>query len=134
MKITSKLLREKGACEKARKMFARKYPHGVKVTEAACLAQADEWDWGWAASQLLSASAFAEFDRATAPALSKYNRAIAPALAEYERAIAPAFAEFDRATAPAWAEYNRAKAPFLAEYNRARASAFGRLAEKSENP
>ena len=98
MKITSKLLREKGACEKARKMFARKYPHGVKVTEAACLAQADEWDWGWAASLLLSASAWAE----------------------YNRAIAPAFAEFDRATAPAWAEYNRAKAPFLAEYNRAR--------------
>lgn len=74
----------------------------VEVTAELCLGVADMFDFGWAAHNLLSAQA----------------------LAEYLRVKAQAWAEYERGRAPAWAQYQRVKAQALAEYVRVKAQAF----------
>jgi len=77
----------------------------------------------WAEYEKATASALAEYEKATAPAWAEYEKATASALAEYEKATAPAWAEYEKATAPAWAEYWKATASARAEYEKATAPA-----------
>lgn len=53
MKITMALLLKRNACSEQRQEFAKRFPYGVEVTEAAALAVADVFDWKWAADSLL---------------------------------------------------------------------------------
>jgi hypothetical protein len=108
MFITYEILKAKGACEGQALRFKALFPDGCTVTAALCGTHTSEFEWSWAAKNLLSPSA----------------------RAEYMRARAPAWAGYERACAPAWAEYEQACAPALAEYKRACAEAFGPLAEK----
>ena len=91
MKVTSRLLKSKGACESQVELFAGLYPKGVAVTEAVCVAVFDKFDWNWAALNLLSEAASAEYERVGAAAWAEYGRVTAPAWAEYERVTASAF-------------------------------------------
>jgi hypothetical protein len=111
------------ACRDQVELFRVNFGESVEVTEELCLSVSDRFAWTWAAENLLSAPAWAEYARVATSALAEYERAVAPALAEYERAIAPARAEYVRVRAPAWAEYERAVASALAEYERVRALA-----------
>ena len=99
MKITSALLKRKGACLDQRRKFAELFPGGVIVTEALCVEHASVFNWEWAAENLLPPSAWAEYGRVTAPAWAEYERVTAPALAGYGRARASAWAEYKRVTA-----------------------------------
>lgn len=86
------------ACKAQREIVCREWPDGIPVTEDSALrAVARRLDIDWAASELLTASALAEYERAMAPALAEYERVAAPA--EYERVAAPALAEYDRVRA-----------------------------------
>lgn len=119
MEVTYRQLKVFGACQHQLNLFKATFGiNPVIVTEFLCLEHFDKFCWDWAADNLLSASARAEYQRATASPL-----------AEYERAMESARAEYDGTTASALAEYQRVTISALAEYQRATASAFGKLAE-----
>ena len=132
MKITTRMLKSKSACASQVALFEDLFPDGGEVTEAACVAVFDKFNWDWAARNLLSAPAYAEYERVTAPAYAEYQRVRASTYAEYERVRAPAYAEYQRVSASAAAECERVRAPAAAEYKRVTASAFGRLASTAE--
>ena len=85
--VTYRQLIEAGACRHQRKLFKDKFGARVEITPELCQAFAQDFDWDWAAEHLLSASARADYKRATAPAWADYKRAMATALADYERAV-----------------------------------------------
>ena len=108
--LTLQTLIDKDACQSQVDLFRQHFGPSVEVTEALCVKHARAFDWPWAARNLLSVSAEADYERVRAAAWADYRRANAPAWAEYARAIAPAWADYERATAPAVAEYKRVRA------------------------
>src|SRR3990167_3262215 len=112
MKITIEMLCEKSACGPAITTFADLPPDGIDITEAACLAEFDKWDWDWAAQHLLNA----------------------PARAKYARVNEQAWAEYQQITAKSWAERKQVNAKALTKYKRRRALAFARLATQTRKP
>ena len=125
--LTLKTLESLDACSRQRYLFRSKFGDSVEITESLCESVASDFDWSWAAQNLLSAPALAEYNRVRAAAWDEYDRVRAAAWDEYDRVCAAALAEYDRVCAPAWAEYDRVCAPALAEYDRVRAITFGRL-------
>jgi uncharacterized membrane protein YqiK len=114
MIITAKMLREKGASCLQVATFEKEWPKGGKTTLKNIQRAAElSLDLDWFASHFLSASARAEFYKATAPARAEYEKATASARAEFYKATAPARAEYEKATAPARAEYEKAMASAL---------------------
>ena len=87
----------------------------------------------WAEYNKVTATAWAEYNKVKAPALAEYDKVTAPALAEYDKVKATAWAEYDKVTATAWAEYNKVTATALAEYNKVKAPAWVRLFSAKEN-
>ena len=115
------------ACPQQVAKFRELWGEQVYVTVPRMTSVADHFDWDWGAQKLLSAPAWAEYERVTAPALAEYNRVTAPALAEYNRVTVAAWAEHKRVTAAAWAEYKRVTAQARAECKRVTAPAWARL-------
>ncbi len=130
--VTYRQLIKADACRHQRKLFKDKFGDRVKITPELCQAFAQDFDWDWAAEHLLSASARADYKRATAPAWAAYETATATARAAYETAMR---ADYDRATVPARADYERATVSARADYKRATATAWASayLIDKSEN-
>jgi cell division septum initiation protein DivIVA len=108
--LTLATLKKKGACKEQVVLFRKMFGKSVEITEALCVEHAAVFSWGWAAENLLTAAALAEYQRVRAAALAEYQRVTAAALAECERVTAPAWAEYARVTAAALAEYERVKA------------------------
>jgi hypothetical protein len=134
------MLRRLGACADQVAKFERLFGERVAVTEALCVRHAEDFEWNWAARNLLPAPALAEYERDRAAIRARYDRVCATALVEYQRAVAPAWEAHDRACATAKAEYDcacamalerkrRVIAPAKARYRRGLASIFGALAE-----
>src|SRR3990167_1599995 len=123
MKITIEMLCEKSACGPAITTFADLPPDGIDITEAACLAEFDKWDWDWAAQHLLNA-----------PARAKYARVNVKARTECKRVKEQAWAEYQQITAKSWAERKQVNAKALTKYKRRRALAFARLATQTRKP
>ena len=121
MHLTPSKLESLGACSEQAAKFKALFPSGVKVTKKLCAKHALDFDWDWAASKLLPASA-----------LRAHIEAIAPAWRAYIEAIAPALQAYEEARAPAWRAYIEAIAPAERAYIEARAEIFGSLAEKEE--
>ena len=108
MRITPKMLRDRSACVAQVEVFEREWPDGcVVTTETAQRAVALGLDIDWAARNLLSAPALAEYNKITAPAWAEYDKIRAPALAEYNKIKAPALAEYEKIRDAAWAEYEK---------------------------
>ena len=68
MKITSELLKSKGACLESIALFVKLGGNKLELTEELCIEHASKFDWCWAARHLLSASAKADYDRVKASA------------------------------------------------------------------
>ena len=106
--LSLKRLVDLGACSPQRQLFEKHFGKSVRVTPGLCVRVALLFNWRWAARNLLSRSALAE-----------YRRVCDLALAEYNRAHDAAWDEYTRAHDPAWAEYNRARARIFGElYNK----------------
>ena len=75
------------------------------------------------AKELLTAPAWAKYEKVTDSALAEYEKVKAPAKAKYEKVEAPAWAEYNKVTDSAWAKYEKVKAPAWAEYNKVTDSA-----------
>ena len=91
MKITSAMLRAKGACADQRRTFAELFPDGVEITEAICLSVANKFDWGWAAASLLPAPLYADYEAKRDPLYADYVAKRAPLDADYKAKCAAAF-------------------------------------------
>ena len=141
MKITLSMLEK--ACEPQRALFAELFGQEVELTLELCIEHADQFNWYWAAGNLLPQkacaafekayySARAAFDKAIAPAQAAYNKARESAIAEYDKAIATASAGLDKALATALAAYSKALDSARAAYSKARATAFFNAATMEE--
>jgi hypothetical protein len=126
-------LKAKGACADQLRLFEEMFGQSVDVTRDLCVSVADKFNFTWAARELLTAPALADYERATATAWPDYERATATAWADYGRATATAWADYGRATATARADYGRAMATARADYGRARAAAFANAYNSQEN-
>jgi hypothetical protein len=126
--ITADMLRAKGACEDQHALFNELFPNGSPKSRRAALTaakrHAGKFDWGWAAKNLLSESAGAQYEAATAPAWAQYKAARGDAWAQYEAARDAAWAQYKAATAPAWAQYEAAGDAAWAQYEAATAPAW----------
>ena len=124
MHITVKLLKKHKACEEQVALFAATFPNGVQVTEATCLAVADQFDFQWAAGNLLPSGKKADYDAERAPILDKYMDNRASISAKNVRIMA----EYDAKHARIRAEYAAERATIRMEYKRQVAALFGRIA------
>ena len=115
---------DRGACADQVALFRAKFGESVDVTHELCASVASEFDFCWAARNLLPPAAYAEYARVRAPAYAKYKRVTAPAYAKYKRVTAPDYAEYKRVTDAAYAEYERVRDAAYAEYERVRAPAY----------
>ena len=69
--LTLTTLKKKGACSEQVALFRKMFGRSVEITEALCVEHASVFSWGWAARNLLTAPALAEYLRATAPAWAR---------------------------------------------------------------
>ena len=91
--LTLATLIDKGACSSQVDLFRSRFGESVEVTAELCASVAAVFDWDWAARNLLSPPAWAEYERVRAPAWAEDERVTAPASAEYERVRATAWAQ-----------------------------------------
>jgi hypothetical protein len=107
------------------------------VTEKLCIQYVKEFDWNWAAKNLLSEPASKIYDETRTPALKAYIEAIASAWKVYDEDTVQASKAYVKARASAWKEYDEAREPAskvyvktiasaLKAYDEALASAFAR--------
>lgn len=93
MKITLKQLIDLGACRHARKRFRELFGESVEVTDDLCVKHAEEFDWDWVASHLLSRKQLAQWykdeDRLSNPSLFNLTQ---EGLSQYKLHLARAFA------------------------------------------
>ena len=116
MYVTVDLLKSHNACQGQVDLFAATFPDGVQVTEDVCFAVCLDFDWDWAAVNLLPPEALAE-----------YNAKDAPIWAEYEAKRSPVWAEYK--AKGFLAGYPTLLDRFWTEYRQQRAALFGRIAE-----
>jgi len=131
--ISISMLRKAGACKAELSRLEGLFGPRVALTEEFALANAASCDWDWAAFNLLSGSAQAEYERVRGAAWAEYERVRDAARAEYQRVTDPARAEYERVRGAAWAEYERVRGAARAEYERAKAVTFARLYIASKN-
>ena len=117
MKITLKML--EGACKPQRDLFSELFGEEVELTLELCIEHAAEFDWYWAAQNLLSPKATAEYDNAIAPASEAFNKAFDSASAEYKKAYDSACADYKKAIDSASAAYKKAIDSASAAYKKA---------------
>ena len=132
MKITTRMLQAKRACSPQLTKFTELFPEGTEITETLCVQHASVFQWAWAAENLLSAPARAEYDKVRASAWAEYDKVCASTRAEYGKASAAAAAAaaeynetckiprlaFEKATAGlTWAEYSE-DTPEALEYKK----------------
>lgn len=71
IRISGRMLQAKGACKDQRDLFNATFGASVIVTPTVFDEHASKFNWDWAAENLLSALARAEYDRVRAPTFAK---------------------------------------------------------------
>jgi hypothetical protein len=79
--LTIKTLIAKGACKDQVELFKAAFGDSVDVTVTLCVEHAGQFNWSWAAHNLLSKAGRTDYERAVAVARSDYERARAEAFA-----------------------------------------------------
>ena len=87
MKVTATQLRKLRACQEQVDLFVATFGESVEITEALCLEHAGNFDWDWAAYNLLPAPAWADYERAMASAEADYERAMASAFGKLAESL-----------------------------------------------
>ena len=109
-RITMQHLIDAGACREAKIRFRELFGESVEVTEEAAAAVAREFNWNWAAVNLLSEPARATYWRVSRVSLEKYllarhvaeveGRGFVAEWTEYRRVAATCFARLYMDTWP----------------------------------
>ncbi len=82
------------------------------------------WGFGVYPKELLTAAAYAEYQKVKDAAEAEYQKVTAPAEAEYQKVTDAAYAEYQKVTAAAYAEYQKVKDAAEAEYQKVTAPAY----------
>ena len=110
MIIKLAMLKRLDVCSDQVALFKKHFGEQVEVTEAACLAHAQEFNWDWAARHLLFGPARKAYIKATASAWRAYNKALASAWKAYVEATAFVWKDCVEVTASAKKTYDEARA------------------------
>ena len=125
MKITPAMLRQAGACKDQVLLFEQLWPNGATVTLARCLKAVQlGLNLGWAAANLLSATARKKYSKDTAPAWKKFRKDTAAAREKFDKDTAAAREKFDKDTAPAWKKFDKDRDAAWVEYEKDRDAAW----------
>jgi len=126
-KITVELLRRLGACQEERDFFAKLFPDGTEVTVELCVKHAGDFDWSWAAEELLTFKAYDVYDADMDTVFAAQREAEKPIDAEYSEAMKP----YEDAYQKVATEARRAleAAEELAGYNVVARKAYGEALE-----
>src|ERR1700678_3294188 len=106
MRVTRALLFSKRACTSQVEKFVKLFPDGVDVTEATCIAFANEFNWSWAARHLLPATLYEEYHAKRAALYEEHQAKRAPLYEEYDAKRAALYAEYDAKRAALDEEYD----------------------------
>ena len=87
------------ACQSQVDLFRTKFGESVDITPELCESVASDFDFEWAALELLKATALAEYRRERDAADAEYQRVMEAAYADYERVSDAAIAEYQRVIA-----------------------------------
>lgn len=83
MKITAKMLEEKGACESQIVIFRKEWPKGAIVNKKNALRAVElDLDIKWAAVTFFAVAARAEYEKVRDATLAEYEKACALAFVE----------------------------------------------------
>ena len=109
MRITAKMLREKGACFGDVNCFEERWPDGCDITPKNCKIAFGElgMDIDWAAEELLSVQVYIKFNKAETLAWNERNKTRDAAWAKCGGAWCNR-PEYRRVMSLAWAEYHKA--------------------------
>jgi hypothetical protein len=128
--ITLAQLKKLGACTEQLQLFKKMFGDKVCVTEALAAELAQQFDFVWAANNLLDASALAEYNKMRDLSWAEYVKVYDLAWAKYNKVYdltRDAPEEYNKVCVPALAEYYKVCAPALAEHRKVCASTFARL-------
>lgn len=153
--ITTRKLRDKGACNEQVALFREKFGEKVEfaskraaVAAAKKLGSAFKWDWAaenllsakgsaeyrkardaaWAECQKVRGAAWAEYKKARDAAAAKYEKVKEAAWAEYKKVREAAWAEYEKVAGPAWAEYRKVTEAARAKYEKVSGPPFAAIA------
>ena len=132
MIITAKKLESLGACANQVELFRHLFGERQKVTVDLCRKYAANFDWDWAAANLLSAPAWKAYEEAEATARKACQEAEATARKAYQEAKATAWKAYDEATAPVLKAYDETEAAAWKAYQEATAEAFAKAAMEAQ--
>jgi hypothetical protein len=121
--ITLAQLENANVCSVYTEKFRELFGNSTEVTVELCVRHAQDFDWNWAADNLLTATARRAYDDATATALKAHDDAMATARRAYEDAMATALEAYEDAMATALEAYEGATAPASRAYEGATAPA-----------
>jgi len=117
-RITAEMLVAHHACSSQVELFERVFPRGAPVsmrsfTKASKAGLSSEWT-----AQLLSAPAWAEYEKVCDTAWADREKVCDTARAKYQKVCDTARAEYEKVHDTAWAEYEKVRAPAQAEYEK----------------
>jgi len=76
--LTRDMVLRNRPCSEYRHRFMDRFPVSVEVTKELAVGQAQDWDWWWAAEQLLSYGAYKQFGERVNVIDNEYDAATAP--------------------------------------------------------
>jgi hypothetical protein len=117
--ITTKLLKSRGVCSYQVRKFRELFGESAAVTVAGCRKVAGEFDWGWAARNLLPD-----------PADKAWREATASADKAWQEARATVYKAWRESTTTVYKAWREIAAPADKAWQEARATAFARCARK----
>src|SRR5208282_1924247 len=142
MHLTYRKLKLAGACSQQLERFRELFPNGVDVTAAVCASVAKEFDWDWAARNLLTSRLWDDYEAKRAPLRDDYEakraplwddykakRKRAPLWDDYKAKRAPQRGDYKAKLAPLWGDYEAKRALLQDDYEAKRAPLFGSLME-----
>jgi hypothetical protein len=120
--INAQLLKKLEACFPQVELFEKIFgEEDAPLSVETAVKRASDFDWDWAAMNLLSEENRETYEEAKAHLLKTYKEAKAHLLKTYEKAKAPLRKTYEEAKAPLLKTYKEAKAPLRKTYEEAKA-------------
>src|SRR5208282_5495044 len=116
MHLTYRKLKLAGACSQQLERFRELFPDGVDVTAAVCASVAKEFDWDWAAMNLLPLRLRADYEAKLAPLRADYEAKRVLLWDDYEAKLAPLRADYEAKRVLLWDDYEAKLALLRADY------------------
>src|SRR5208282_250876 len=121
MHLTYRKLKLAGACSQQLERFRELFPNGVDVTAAVCASVAKEFDWDWAARNLLTSQLWDDYEAKRAPLRDDYEAKRAPLWDDYRAKLAPLWGDYEAKRTPLWGDYKAKRTPLRDDYEAKRA-------------